>query len=375
MSEINRLHAGEGGGDPSLGRLVIDDLKRTRNFRDIWREIKGLYSFYLNEENRRQLAEMGRFKRGFWVIGWLFRSLLMKLNPARRMMLLVALLMAVMGYTSVGTITADLRPWSVALVLLILMLELKDKLLARDEIEVARQVQLALLPQKQPLLGGWAVWSYTRPANHVGGDLVDYVTTGHERLGIVLADVSGKGLGAAMLAAKLQSTLRALIPEYQQLDQLGALTNDILHRDGLDNRFATLFYAELGHQSGRVRYLNAGHNPACVIRPGSIDCIHASALPLGMMEGTVYTEGSIEIACGESMLIYSDGLTEATNEQDEEFGMDRLQALLPELIDLSPHQAGTRLLLVVEEFLDGMQPNDDLSLVFLQRMPERLQAN
>ena len=99
MSEINRLHAGEGGGDPSLGRLVIDDLKRTRNFRDIWREIKGLYSFYLNEENRRQLAEMGRFKRGFWVIGWLFRSLLMKLNPARRMMLLVALLMAVMGYT------------------------------------------------------------------------------------------------------------------------------------------------------------------------------------------------------------------------------------------------------------------------------------
>ncbi|MFQ5626458.1 MAG: SpoIIE family protein phosphatase, partial [Methyloligellaceae bacterium] len=140
----------------------------------------------------------------------------------------------------------------------------QDKLLARDEIEVARQVQLARFPQEQPRLPGWAVWSYTRPANDVGGDLVDYIELDSGRLGVALGDVAGKGLGAALLTAKLQATLRALVPECRTLDELGGRLNTILHRDGLDNRYATLFYLELAHEGGHVRFLNAGHNPAIV---------------------------------------------------------------------------------------------------------------
>src|SRR2546425_3758516 len=110
------------------------------------------------------------------------------------------------------------------------MLELKDKLLARDEIEIARQVQLALLPSRHPQPDGWSLWSFMRPANDVGADLVDYIELPEGRLGVVLGDVAGEGLGAALLTAKLQATLRALVPPCPALSGLGPQMNDILHR-------------------------------------------------------------------------------------------------------------------------------------------------
>jgi sigma-B regulation protein RsbU (phosphoserine phosphatase) len=264
--------------------------------------------------------------------------------------------------------------WSFFILLLVFMLEMMDKVLAKDEIEVARQVQLALLPSRHPQPEGLSLWSFMRPANDVGADLVDYIDLPGGRLGVVLGDVAGKGLGAALLTAKLQATLRALIPACPSLSELGSQLNAILFRDGIDNRFVTLFYFEIEPVSGRMRYLNAGHNPPFVLRASGLEALPASAIPLGMMAGTTYAESELRMHAGEALVVYSDGLTEARNAEDEEFGTDRLRALMPRLRGLSA-ETGVRLIIdEVDGFLAGERPHDDMSLVVLLRPVEATAA-
>ena len=355
----------------SLGRTVLDDIRKTPIQRRFWQELTDLYDFYLDEEKRTELAGYGRIRRAFMVLGWLLKGLLFKLSPPRRLALLMALLFTALAQTSLTLlerrISADLRPAGFIVLLVILMLELKDKLLAKDEIQVAREVQLALLPDSNPDIPGWQVWSYSRPANDVGGDLVDYLELGGFRHGVILGDVAGKGLGAALLTAKLQATLSALITDAASLDELGARLNTIFVRDGIDNRFATAFYAEIEHNSDDIRYLNAGHNPAYVVREHGIDTLGASALPLGMMPGTQYREESVRLVAGEFLFIYSDGLTEAEGSSGEDFGNERLLKMLPDLLGLSAEQAGRKVLRAVDQFLADRRPGDDLSLVVLVR--------
>ena len=355
----------------SLGQTVLDDIRKTSIKRRFWQELTDLYDFYLDEEKRTELADYGRIRRAFMVLGWLLKGLLFKLSPARRLALLAALLFTVAAQTSLTLferrISADLRPAGFIVLLVILMLELKDKLLAKDEIQVAREVQLALLPNSHPKIPCWQIWSYSRPANDVGGDLVDYLELGGFRHGVILGDVAGKGLGAALLTAKLQATLSALITDAASLDELGARLNTILVRDGIDNRFATAFYAEIEHDSDDIRYLNAGHNPAYVIREGRLETLGASAMPLGMMPGTQYREESVRICKGELLIIYSDGLTEAEDEDGQDFGNDKLEAMLPDLRGLTAEQAGRKVLRAVDRFLADQRPGDDLSLVILVR--------
>jgi phosphoserine phosphatase RsbU/P len=356
---------------PSLRRVFVEDLRRMRFSRDYWRELRELYAFYLDEEERTRLADMGRVRRSVMVLGWLLHSLFMKLSPARRIMLLLSVVLTILGNTSFRLMgwgfSADLRPWGWVLLLLTLMLELKDKLLARDEIQIARDVQIALQPRSNPTVPGWSFWCYSRPANDVGGDLVDYIALDGFRHGVALGDVAGKGLGAALLSAKLQATLRALVPEAVSLDELGTRVNTILHRDGIDNRYATLFYAEVEHDSGRMRYLNAGHNPAFLIRRGGVERLSASSFPLGMLPRVAYEERSLDLVQGEVLLVYSDGLTEASNPAGEEFGAARLESLVSGLGSLEPQAVGERLLTEVDRFLGDARAADDLSLVVIRR--------
>lgn len=355
----------------SIGRVVFEDLRRTRFSRTYLKEFRDLYHFYLDKESRARLAGTGRIWRAFLLLGWLARSLLTKLSPARRILLLAAVLLTVMGDTQFNIIywavDARFAPVGFLLLLVVLMLELKDKLLVRDEIEIARQVQLALLPHEHPHIPGWKVWSYSRPANDVGGDLVDYIELDGFRHGVLLGDVAGKGLGAALLTSKLQATLRALVPEAASLDDLGTRANTIFLRDGLDNRYATLFYVEVEHDSGQARYLNAGHNPAFVIREGGVEKLGASSLPLGMLPVTDYEECALELDHGEILFAYSDGLTEAENEAGEQFGMERLEAALRAVDHTDPERIGHQLLDQVDAFLDGARTGDDLSMTILIR--------
>jgi phosphoserine phosphatase RsbU/P len=364
-------NGGEASGrGPGLRHLLFEDLRPAELPADFRQDLKQLYRFYLDEERRAQLAAMTNIKRGWKVIGWTLKSLLAKLSPGRRLALATSLVMCLIGSVNPpGEVapTLNLRFWAYFIVLFVLMLELKDKLLARNEIEVARQVQLALLPGGHPQPEGWSLWSFMRPANDVGADLVDYLELPEERLGVVLADVAGKGLGAALLTSKLQATLRALVPECRSLSELGARMNAILHSDGIDNRFATLFYFELAPADGRLRYLNAGHNPPFVLRGSGTETLEASAMPLGMMAGTTYREGEVELEPGDILVVYSDGLSEARSAQDEEFGAERLRALLPRLRGLSAERAVRFIADEVNRFLGAERPHDDMSLVVLAR--------
>ena len=364
---------GRDGGirTPGFRDLLFKDLRPSELPANFRQDLKQLYRFYLDEERRTQLEAMGRVRRTVKLVGWTLKSLLAKLSPGRRLALFASIIMCMLGRVRLplgdAVLSTNLRVWAYLFVFLVLMLEMKDKLLARDEIEIARQVQLALLPARHPQPEGWSLWSFMRPANDVGADLVDYIELPEDRLGVVLADVAGKGLGAALLTAKLQAMLRALVPGSPSLSDLGAQVNDILHKDGIDNRFVTLFYLELRPGSGRLRYLNAGHNPPFVLREKATEALQASAIPLGMMAGTAYTEGEMTLEPGNLLVVYSDGLTEASNSKDEEFGADRLQAMLPRLRGLSAEE-GVRLIIdEVNLFLGRERPHDDLSLVVLAR--------
>ena len=357
--------------DPGLGKVVLEDLRRTDVYGHFRRDLEELYSFYLTEERREQLAAMGWVHRvvSFWV--WLFKSLMLKLAPARRLALLGGLILLLFGGLSWQQgdhqMRLDFRILGTVVMLAVLMLELKDKLLAKDEIEVARQVQLALLPQQHPHLAGWTIWSYTRPANDVGGDLVDYLELEGGRLGIALGDVAGKGLGAALLMAKLQATLRAAAPDAPSLAALGARMNAILLRNGIENRYATLFYFEISPESGAVRYLNAGHNPALTLKNGGIESVGAASPPLGMLTNARFVEDKLELAPGDLLVAYSDGLTEAHSETDEEFGVGRLTDLVKGLRGLPADEVGARLMREIDRFLGSARPYDDLSLVVVTR--------
>jgi hypothetical protein len=363
---------GSTGRRLGVHKVILEDLKRGDIKRTVRRDLKDLYYFYIDEDERERLRKTSKFWRWAVMSWWLFKNLILNLSPTRRLMLVVSIWFSIQGPFSLpvgdGSLKFDLRVLGFLLILIVLMLEMMDKLLARDELAVGRTVQLALLPDRNPTMPGWELSLFTRPANEVGGDMVDYLKIGEDRLGMALGDVSGKGLGAALLMAKLQATLWALATDFSSLAELGARANGILCRDGVPGKFATLVYLELKPDSGQVRILNAGHMPPITIKSSGLDQLPPVAPPLGALPDSVYAEQRIEIEPGELLLIYSDGLTEARNEGGEFFGEERLLALLPGLRTLSVADAGSRLLAEVESFVGEERYSDDLSLALLKRL-------
>jgi hypothetical protein len=353
-------------------RYVRDDV------RPGWRSmlhatLAEVKEFYLTPEHRKRLAGMGKVRRGLWMAGWLLKGLFLKLTPLRRVVFLVALILLFSSprlATSSGSasVSADGSPLGAFLLVCLLLLELKDKLLARHELEAGRSVQRALMPDRCPSLAGWDVWLYTRPANDVGGDLVDCLELSPGRVGFTLADVAGKALPAALLMAKVQATLRALATDAPSLSDLAAKTNDILCRDGLPNRFATLLYFDLRDNDGGVRLVNGGHLPPVLVSGGGHHELQRGDMALGMMPGAAYREQHQDVRPGEMLVAYSDGLTEALNAAGEFYGDDRLRAVFAGLAALPAKEAGARILESVDAFIGTTRPYDDLSLIVLKRI-------
>ena len=362
---------GSGKEKTGFARVIVDDFKRGGHKRTIRRDLRDLYAFYLDEDERKRLADMGRLKRWFLMVWWLAKNLFLNFSPTRRILLLVSVWLAIQGDIQFTAGETDfefgIRNWGFILLLFILMLELKDKLLARDELETGRKVQLSLLPKDQPEIAGWDIRFYTRPANDVGGDLVDYLKVSRGKLGLALGDVSGKGLGAALLMAKLQATLRAVATDFSSLADLGKRMNDIFIRDQVADKYSTLVYLEIGPGSGAVRMLNAGHLPPVIIRPQTIEETPPVAPPIGILADSTYEEQQLELAAGDMMIVYSDGVTEALNEAREFYGDDRLMKLLERTRGMPAAQVAKQLLDDVNRFVGEARLSDDLSLVILRR--------
>jgi sigma-B regulation protein RsbU (phosphoserine phosphatase) len=161
--------------------------------------------------------------------------------------------------------------------------------------------------------------------------------------------------------------LRALAPASPSLEALGASLNGVLERSGLDNRFATLFYAEISATSSEVVYLNAGHNPALLVRGDRIEPLAASSLPLGMLPGIAYAQGTVALRRGDQLVLYSDGITEATDAAGEEYGFQRLQSAVLAAASLPAEAAARDILGAAGRFSADVKPHDDQSILILRR--------
>jgi hypothetical protein len=353
-------------------QVVASDMKRRGFWRAFGDALAGIEAFYLTDDDRRELAALHGIRRFVRRVSWLVAGLLMKLTPARRIMLAVALwcLFFPLSRIDIQNVHLSFRaPAFGGLCLLaVLMLELKDKLVARDELEAGRVVQLALMPGHSPAIPGWELWLYTQPANDVGGDLVDHLQIDEHHHFVALGDVAGKALPAALLSVKLQATLRALAPGFDDLGAFGAAVNQILYRDGLPARFASLVYLVLTVGSGQIRVLNAGHMPPLVVSQHAVSAMDTGSMVLGIMPGPTFSEQRIDLLPGDTLVVYSDGITEAMNEADDFFGDDRLIDAVRRSAGLAAGAMGARVLDDVSAFVGDAVRSDDVSLIVLRRL-------
>jgi serine phosphatase RsbU (regulator of sigma subunit)/ketosteroid isomerase-like protein len=267
-----------------------------------------------------------------------------------------------------GKITEE---WSQANTLRTTLERLEQEMLERERVEqelrVAQRIQLALLPNSVPELEGWGITHDYRPAREVGGDFYDFLNLNEGRMGLIIGDVSGKGIPAALVMDCTQSVLRAVA---QSAGVLPGKTleeaNEVLFTYLPPNMFATCFYAVLDSTDGRLRYANAGHNLPCCWHEGKATELRAKGMPLGLLSGMEYEEKERILAPGDGVLLYSDGLVEAHSLQREMFGSPRMQRYV------SAHSEGAELidslLAELEQFTgEYCEQEDDITLLTLQK--------
>jgi sigma-B regulation protein RsbU (phosphoserine phosphatase) len=350
-----------------LFEVLRDDLSRTDLMQSTKREIEELKEFMLDEGRKRQLERMGFGRQLFVVPWWLLKGMFYKLVPVRRL-LVVAGVALFLWTPQQNPGEHQMQIAGAALILLVLMLELKDKLLAHEELAAGRVVQQALMPERMPAVPGWDAWIFTRSANEVGGDLVDFIRLGGNRFGAALGDVAGKGLSAALLMAKLQATLQALVHDAPSLSALGRNLNRIFCRDCPPKSFASIAYLHFQADSDTVRILNAGHIPPIVFKRGRVSEMAKGGAALGIMPNAVFHEQRVSLRPEDFILVYSDGVVEARNGQGEFFGDRRLVELVRNIPrPVSAEKAGEKILAAVDRFIGGAKAYDDLSVVILKR--------
>jgi sigma-B regulation protein RsbU (phosphoserine phosphatase) len=315
---------------------------------------------------------MNFLQRWFWISWWVLKKMILELSPIRRLLVTLAIILFLTGY-SVQVNGDQIRisnevSIGVVLLILVIMLELKDKLLVRDELEAGRKVQRALMPEQCPYLPGWSLWLYTHPANEVGGDLVDFLRINETQAAISIADISGKGLQAALLTAKLQATIRALATGYSSPAELVSHINKIFHRDSLPSSFASLLYIEIRPNSSDLHFVNAGHLPPLLLNNNGLQELAKGELALGLADEAHYTENKLQVETGNIFLAYSDGVSEARNEQGDFFSSERFHKILPSLYNLPVNQIGQQIIQTIERFIGEAPANDDISLVILKRI-------
>ena len=196
------------------------------------------------------------------------------------------------------------------------------------ELNVAREVQRELLPREVPKITGLELAGVCQPAIAVGGDLYDYLRTGDRRLGLVIADVSGKGVPAALLMANLQASIRSRFLTVEEPGSLAEGLNEALFRSSSAARYATAFVAILDLETRRMSYTNAGHLPAILVRGGDTERCEDGGMPIGLFEGAAYETGTVTLDPGDLLALFTDGVTEAPAHDGEEFGAERLAELL-----------------------------------------------
>jgi sigma-B regulation protein RsbU (phosphoserine phosphatase) len=244
-----------------------------------------------------------------------------------------------------------------------------EKQRLESQLEVARQVQLELLPAKDPQLPGYDISAYNYPTEEVSGDYYDWVQIYDDQIALVIADVSGKGVPAALLMAFLRGSLRAATHIGYAPHISMAKVNYLLWESIERNQFVTAFYGILDATNRSLSYSNAGHNPALLMdSTGDIRFLERGGLPLGMFKQTRYHEYYLTLEPGELLVLYTDGVTEAINSKGEELGRDRLARAVKNSAKLSAREMIRALHEEVTEWTDGKGPDDDATFFVIKAL-------
>jgi sigma-B regulation protein RsbU (phosphoserine phosphatase) len=242
-------------------------------------------------------------------------------------------------------------------------LQAENERMERD-LTLARDIQVGLLPAAPLVHGPWDVYGRLVPARQVGGDSYDFLPIDGTRLAVTIADVSGKGVPAAILMSNLQATLRAYCDGSRPIPELMAHVNRRTAAAASGGKFITLFYAEIDHAAHRLRYSNAGHNfPLLRRADGSLEELGDGGLLLGLFPDATYEAGDVPFGPGDSLLLFSDGIPEANDTRGAQFGDERLAALWRELAGRPAPEALARIYEEVERFRGSAAPSDDMTAV------------
>lgn len=239
------------------------------------------------------------------------------------------------------------------------------------ELEIARDVQQHLFPQTLPRVEGLDFAGYCRPVEGVGGDYYDFVRLPRDCLGVAVGDVSGKGIAAALMMASLQASLRGqTIKPCETLSEMIQHINHLVYEASADNRYATFFYAQYDPGNRLLKYVNAGHNPPMVFRrgarPDDVMRLEAGGTVVGLFPNCEFQEGKLQMQSGDVLVAYTDGISEAMNDRDEEFDEEQLIQALREHRARTAADLISELLERVDGFTKGARQNDDMTLVVVR---------
>ncbi len=350
-----------------------------RQIDDLWTQFaadaRASYGFYGSDVDWDEIKKLPRWRQPLHVAKQFFWALLLKLTPARRILLLAAFVMLILSDVKILDIRFEFL--AAAVFLLLLSLELADKVTMKRDLEIAREIQTWLVPSSPPEVPGAEIAFASRPQNSVAGDYYDafYPTASADddgKLMLVIADVAGKSIPAALLMATLQASLRTIAGEGASLADLVIRLNRYACAHSLDGRrFTTAVLAEYEPASRRLSYVNAGHNAPILRRAnGDLEKLDIGGVPLGIQSAPAYDTSTKELNPGDALIFFTDGVVEAFDENGEEFGDPRWLAAIRALPDGTAQQSLQYLMTHVDAFVGVTRQSDDITcMIFRCRRP------
>jgi phosphoserine phosphatase RsbU/P len=260
-----------------------------------------------------------------------------------------------------------------------LMREIADEVAQRErlnrEVEIAREVQERLFPQTLPAIAGLDYAGHCRPALGVGGDYYDFLALPQGHLGVAIGDVSGKGIAAALMMASLQASLRGEATRApENLAAAVSNINRLVYEASAENRYATFFYGQYDPATRAFDYVNAGHNPPmlfhCANGKWSVTRLDIGGTVVGLMKSFAYQQGSVALSRGDILVAYTDGISEAMNQSDEEWGEDRMMKTIESCNSLPAREILQHVFTSADAFVAGAEQHDDMTLVVLRTVGE-----
>lgn len=377
-------------------RALFDTYTRDMSGEDLQRlfthDTRDAYNFFRRGVDEDKYAGLAWWKRAPLKFREVFFAFTLKLSPGRRALYLGALVIALFGVLRLfqGLQLVDVPfgipffrvqlpfpVWadgtfalllSFLLVNLLILMEVADRQSLKGELEVAREIQLAMLPGGTYAYGDIEVSGSTRPANTVGGDFYDVLPLPDGQVILALGDVAGKGSPAALLMALLLAMLRTLVDERLEPAELVRRLNVQISRHSPPSRFITLFYATYDPPSGLLRYVNAGQNPPLLRRASGVyERLPATGVALGMFERSTFGEGETMLGSGDRLVLYSDGITEAEDPSGQPLEETGLEQAIELYANSSASVLAAHILGVVEAHVRQSRFTDDLTVLILKK--------